>query len=310
MTRRPSCVLPSLMARPDAVATALSRRQWGGPFAALADVCGRAALGWSRAGRASAARRGGAPRGKTRNGCPALWGPMRSCPGSPSRRALSRPPSAGAVAGGGRVGEAADTRPWERGDGTCAQAATALAPDSRPRAGCTDGWEAPRQAGRGLFPQLTLVRGLLPALLQLNKPWAGPVRPQGLAQAWQVDQAATTRPCAQRLRRVATWPPAPRRGPGPRWGGRGMEHVMHHPAAAVVGLAAAELILTIQKAFRQEGGGQPETTGPGSLGNTGSQRCPRPSVLARSPDIDRPVAVSVATAVHIDMSVHALDVER
>ena len=30
-----------------------------------------------------------------------------------------------------------------------------------------------------------------------------------------------------------------------------MEHVMHHPAAAVVGLAAAELILTIQKAFPQ-----------------------------------------------------------
>ena len=30
-----------------------------------------------------------------------------------------------------------------------------------------------------------------------------------------------------------------------------MEHVMHHPAAAVVGLAAAELILAIQKAFPQ-----------------------------------------------------------
>lgn len=30
-----------------------------------------------------------------------------------------------------------------------------------------------------------------------------------------------------------------------------MEHVMHHPAAAVVGLATAELILAMQKAFPQ-----------------------------------------------------------
>ena len=43
---RPSCVMPSRMARPEAVENALSLRQWGGPFDALASVCGRAALCW------------------------------------------------------------------------------------------------------------------------------------------------------------------------------------------------------------------------------------------------------------------------
>jgi hypothetical protein len=43
---RPSCVRPSMIGRTAAIATALSLRQWGGPCAALASVCGRAALCW------------------------------------------------------------------------------------------------------------------------------------------------------------------------------------------------------------------------------------------------------------------------
>jgi hypothetical protein len=35
-TLRPSCVMPSMMARTDAGEQALSLRQWGGPFDALA----------------------------------------------------------------------------------------------------------------------------------------------------------------------------------------------------------------------------------------------------------------------------------
>jgi hypothetical protein len=46
---RPSFVMPSMLARTDAVEKALSLRQWGGPFDALGDVCGRDAMGWSRA---------------------------------------------------------------------------------------------------------------------------------------------------------------------------------------------------------------------------------------------------------------------
>ena len=114
---------------------------------------------------------------------------------------------------GGSVVEAAETMTLERGDGACAKDATALAPDSQARAVCTDGWEATRQAWQGLFPKITLVLCVLHAVLQRKKPWAGPWRHQGLDKAWQVYQAATTRQCAQRLRRVAAWPPWPRSGP-------------------------------------------------------------------------------------------------
>jgi hypothetical protein len=43
---RPSCVMPSMSGRTEAVEKALSLRQWGGPFDALASVCGRDALCW------------------------------------------------------------------------------------------------------------------------------------------------------------------------------------------------------------------------------------------------------------------------
>ena len=43
-TLRPSCVMPSMMARTAEVEKALSLRQWGGPFDALASVCGRDAM--------------------------------------------------------------------------------------------------------------------------------------------------------------------------------------------------------------------------------------------------------------------------
>ena len=46
VTLRPSCVMPSMIARTNAVEKALSLRQWGGPFAALASVCGRDAMCW------------------------------------------------------------------------------------------------------------------------------------------------------------------------------------------------------------------------------------------------------------------------
>ena len=45
-TLRPSFVMPYMIARTEAVEKARSLRQWGGPFDALASVCGRAALCW------------------------------------------------------------------------------------------------------------------------------------------------------------------------------------------------------------------------------------------------------------------------
>ena len=114
---------------------------------------------------------------------------------------------------GGSVVEAADTGTVERGYGECAKEAKALAPDYRPRSVCTDGWEATRQAWRGLFPKIKLVRGFLHSILKMKKHCAGQLRHQGLDKAWQGYQAATTRQFAQRLRRVAEWTPAHLSGP-------------------------------------------------------------------------------------------------
>jgi hypothetical protein len=111
------------------------------------------------------------------------------------------------------VVEAADTVTLERSDGACAKEAKALAPDYQARSVCTDGWDATRQAWRGLLPTITLVRCFLHAILKMKKHCAGQWRHQGLDKAWQVSQAATTRQCSQRLRRVAEWTPAPLRGP-------------------------------------------------------------------------------------------------
>jgi len=45
-TLRPSCVMPSMMARTNEVEKALSLRQWGVPCEALASVFGRDAMCW------------------------------------------------------------------------------------------------------------------------------------------------------------------------------------------------------------------------------------------------------------------------
>jgi hypothetical protein len=210
---RPSFVMPSMIGRTEAVDKARSRRQWGGPCAALASVFGRDALGWERAWLAC--------------GRPSLMGTTIKEPQTLPRdlvadeqltRVATHQVSVATTGGGGcclgvSVGEAADTGTVERGDGACAQDAKALAPDSQARSVCTDGWEATRQAGRGLFPTSTLGLCLLHASLKRKKPCAGQVRHQGLDKAWQVYQAATTRQFSQRLRRVAEWTPAHRSGP-------------------------------------------------------------------------------------------------
>jgi hypothetical protein len=64
-----------------------------------------------------------------------------------------------------------------------------------------------------LFPKITVVLCLLHSLLKMQKHCAGPLRHQRLDRAWQVYQAATKRPCAQRLRRLSEWTPLHRSGP-------------------------------------------------------------------------------------------------
>jgi hypothetical protein len=131
--------------------------------------------------------------------------------GAPPQVAVPTPVGGGCVLGVSVVA-AAETGTVEQGSGACAQAAQALAPDSQARAVCPDGWDATRPAWRGRCPTRNVGRGLLHALRKRKQSGAGPWRHRGRARAWPVSQAATTRPCAQRLRRVAAWTPAHRSG--------------------------------------------------------------------------------------------------
>ena len=212
-TLRPSFVMPYMIARPDAVEKALSLRQWGGPFDALASVCGREALCWYRAWLAC--------------GRPSLVGTTVKDPHQVPRALVAdeqltqvakQQVSVPTIGGGGcfwgvSVVEAADTGTLERGSGECAQEAQALDPTDHARAVCTEGGEATRQAWRQLFPQITVGRCFLHAILKMQQHCAGPLRHQILDTAWQVSQAATPRQCAQRLRRLAAWTSVHRSGP-------------------------------------------------------------------------------------------------
>jgi hypothetical protein len=127
-TLRPSFVMPSMMARTDAVEKALSLRPWGGPFDTLAYVFGHNALCWYRAWLAF--------------GRPSLVGTTVKDPRQVPRdlvadeqlTRVAKPqvyvPTPGG--GGGVLGvsvvEAADTVPVEQGCGECAKEAQALAP--------------------------------------------------------------------------------------------------------------------------------------------------------------------------------------
>ena len=107
---------------------------------------------------------------------------------------------------------AAATPTVEAGYGECAREAQTLVPDSHPHAVCTDGWHATREAWRRLLPQITRVRCLRHAVLTSKERCTGAWRHQVLERAWHVSQAATTRQCAPRLRRLAEWTPTPRSG--------------------------------------------------------------------------------------------------
>jgi hypothetical protein len=220
-----------MVARTDAVEQALSLRQWGGPFDALASVLGRDAMFWYRAWLAF--------------GRPSLVGTTVKDPQTLPRdvvadeqltRVAKQQVYVPTTVGGGcflgvSVVEAADTVTLERGYGECAKEARALAPAYQARSVCTDGWEATRQAGRGLFPTIKLVLCFPHAILKSTKHCAGQLRHQVLAKAWQVYQATTTRQFAQRLRRVAEWTPAHLRGArGPDGGEEVSPSHRRHPS--------------------------------------------------------------------------------
>jgi hypothetical protein len=183
---RPSFVMPSMIARTEEVEKALSLRQWGVPFDALASVFGRDALLWYRAWLAF--------------GRPSLLGTTVKDPQHvPTDLVADEKVTwvAGqevyvpTTVGGGcclgvSVVAAADTAALETGYGECARAAPALVPDYHPRSVCTDGWHATREAWRRLFPTITLVLCFLHAVLKMQDRCRGALRHHVLERLWQV----------------------------------------------------------------------------------------------------------------------------
>ena len=204
-TLRPSFVMPSMIARTDAVEKALYLRQWGVPFDTLAYVFGRDAMFWYRSwlsfGRPSL-------RGTT------VTDPQKVPPDLVADEKLTwvarQQVYVPTTVGGGcflgvSVVAAATTTALETGYGEFAREARALAPAYQPRSVCTDGWEATRQAWRRLFPTITLVLCFLHSILKIKDRCTGALRHQVLERAWKVYQATTKRQFAQRLRRLGEW---------------------------------------------------------------------------------------------------------
>jgi hypothetical protein len=207
-TLRPSFVMPYMIARTEEVEKALSLRQWGVSFDALAYVFGRDAMFWYRAWLAF--------------GRPSLLGTTVKDP-QPVPTDLVADEKVTWVAGqevyvpttvgggcflGVSVVAAADTTALETGYGEFAREAQALAPAYRPRSVCTDGWQATRGAWRRLFPTITLVLCFLHSVLKIMDRCRGELRHHILERTWRVYQATTKRQFAQRLRRLAEWTPA------------------------------------------------------------------------------------------------------
>ena len=204
-TLRPSFLMPYFLARTAEVEHALFLRQWGVPFWALAEVCGRAAMFWYRAWLSC--------------GRPNLVG-------TTVKRADTMPQDLVAdekitwlggeeivvpttVGGGCVLGisiatEATSDR-LEEAYGEFVTEATEVFAEYQARSVCTDGFKPTREAWRRLCPHLTLVLCFLHSILKIKERCRGALRRQVLDRAWHVYQGVTQGQFSQRLRRLAEW---------------------------------------------------------------------------------------------------------
>jgi hypothetical protein len=204
-TLRPSFLLPYGIGRTEEMERALFLRHWGVSFDALAYVFGRNAMFWYRAWLSL--------------GRPNLVG-------TTVKQATTRPQElvadekitwlAGAevvvptTVGGNcvlgiSVAAHATSAELQTAYGEFKTEALTVFPTYQARSVCTDGFQAPREAWRQLFPHLTLVLCFLHSILKLTERCRGPLRMQVLDRAWFVYHAVTKVQFAQRLRRLGEW---------------------------------------------------------------------------------------------------------
>jgi len=185
-TRRPSFVRPSCVARRDEVEKALSVRQWGVPFAALAYVFGRNALFWDRAGRSLGRPNLGGTTVKRPESMPQELVADEKITWLAGEEVVVPPTVGGDCVRGLSVAEHGTSPGLQEAYEEFKADATAALPDYQPRSVCTDGFTPTPDAWRRLFPQLTLVRCFLPSILKLKERCRGALRPQVLERAWPV----------------------------------------------------------------------------------------------------------------------------
>jgi hypothetical protein len=204
---RPSCLLPSMVGRTEAVAKALSLRHWGVPFDALVSVCGRDAMDWYRAEMAL--------------GRPAMVGSTVKQPEplpAPVLAEEKHPWAVGhevsvatTVGGGGLLGapvtEAASADALEAAYGEVAEEARALSPTSSPQTVCTDGGEGTQSAWRRLVPTVGILLCFLHSVLKIAAR-CGRDRARRrlvLGRVWAVYEACPRAQFSQRWRRLRAW---------------------------------------------------------------------------------------------------------
>jgi hypothetical protein len=204
-TLRPSFVLPYCIARTDEVEKVLYLRQWGVPCEALAYVFGRNAMVWYRAWLSLGRPNLVGTTVKSLDHLPPDVVADEKITWLAGEEVVGPTTVGGGCVLGISVAEQATSARLQEAYGEFKAEATAVFPDYQARSLCSDGFQAPRDAWRQLFPHLTLVLCFLHAILKLTERCRGVVRRQGLERAWSVSHAATKAPFAQRLRRLAEW---------------------------------------------------------------------------------------------------------
>jgi hypothetical protein len=204
---RPSCLMPYMGGRTEAVEKALYLRHWGVPFDALAYVFGRDAMYWYRAEMAL--------------GRPAIVGSTVKQPAKLPEHVLADEKHTWALGhevyvpttvGGGcilgaTVTDAASADALEAAYGEFAQEACALSPTYSPKTVCTDGWEGTQSAWRRLFPTACIILCFLHSVLKIAARCGRDraTRQIVLGRVWKVYNSFTQAQFSQRLRRLREW---------------------------------------------------------------------------------------------------------
>ena len=202
-TLRPAFLLPYCIVRTEEVEKALSLRQWGVPFSALANVFGRNAMFWDRAWLSLGQSNLVGTTSKAADKMPHdLVADEKITWLAGEEVVVPTTVGGGCILG---ISVAEQSTSLQAAYGEFKTEATAIFPAYTPPSVGTDGVAATRDAERQLFPHLRVLLCYLHAIRKLPARYRGALRRQVLDHAWTVDHAVTRAQFAHRWRRLAEW---------------------------------------------------------------------------------------------------------